>query len=58
MTSHDTEDSTADSCAWYLITMLFDTMVGTMFNIAILLWLEKIFTKHKLEVISYNMVQF
>ena len=52
MTSHDTEDSTADSCAWYLITMLFDTMVGTLFNIAILLWLEKLFIKHKLDVSS------
>lgn len=43
--------STADSCAWYFVTMLFDTSMGSMFNIVFLLTIEKIFTKNKLELL-------
>jgi len=49
MTTLRVEESTADSCAWYLVTMLFDTLIGSMFNIGILMLLQRVFEKHKLE---------
>lgn len=52
MTSYVEEDSVADSCAWYLVTMIFDTTVGSFLNIAILLTLEDVFSKKKLDVYS------
>ena len=52
MTSLRVEEATADSCAWYLVTMMFGTLIGSIFNIAILMLLQKVFEKHKLEVIN------